>query len=237
MNERRYRRICQMMAMRQPDLTLCLEEIHKPHNVSAIVRSADAVGIHKIHAIWPDQQVKLSVSSAAGSNSWVKVISHQSTESAITQIKSQGMQILVTNLSDTAVDFREIDYTRPTCIMVGQEKTGISGKALALADQHIIIPMVGMVQSLNVSVASALILYEAQRQRQLAGMYDRENSLLSEQEQQEWLFEGGYPVLAEVAKRKGLPRPFINQQGQIEADDAWWAQMQLSEKMKRKQLS
>ncbi|HHR5882365.1 TPA: tRNA (guanosine(18)-2'-O)-methyltransferase TrmH [Providencia alcalifaciens] len=237
MNERRYRRICQMMAMRQPDLTLCLEEIHKPHNVSAIVRSADAVGIHKIHAIWPDQQVKLSVSSAAGSNSWVKVISHQSTESAITQIKSQGMQILVTNLSDTAVDFREIDYTRPTCIMVGQEKTGISDKALALADQHIIIPMVGMVQSLNVSVASALILYEAQRQRQLAGMYDRENSLLSEQEQQEWLFEGGYPVLAEVAKRKRLPRPFINQQGQIEADDAWWAQMQLSEKMKRKQLS
>ncbi|UBX50627.1 tRNA (guanosine(18)-2'-O)-methyltransferase TrmH [Providencia alcalifaciens] len=237
MNERRYRRICQMMAMRQPDLTLCLEEIHKPHNVSAIVRSADAVGIHKIHAIWPDQQVKLSVSSAAGSNSWVKVIPHQSTVSAITQIKSQGMQILVTNLSDTAVDFREIDYTRPTCIMVGQEKTGISDKALALADQHIIIPMVGMVQSLNVSVASALILYEAQRQRQLAGMYDRENSLLSEQEQQEWLFEGGYPVLAEVAKRKGLPRPFINQQGQIEADDAWWAQMQLSEKMKRKQLS
>ena len=237
MNERRYRRICQMMAMRQPDLTLCLEEIHKPHNVSAIVRSADAVGIHKIHAIWPDQQVKLSVSSAAGSNSWVKVISHQSTESAITQIKSQGMQILVTNLSDTAVDFREIDYTRRTCFMVGQEKTGISDKSLALADQHIIIPMVGMVQSLNVSVASALILYEAQRQRQLAGMYDRENSLLSEQEQQEWLFEGGYPVLAEVAKRKGLPRPFINQQGQIEADDAWWAQMQLSEKMKRKQLS
>ncbi len=51
MNERRYRRICQMMAMRQPDLTLCLEEIHKPHNVSAIVRSADAVGVHQIHAI------------------------------------------------------------------------------------------------------------------------------------------------------------------------------------------
>ncbi|HHR6029884.1 TPA: tRNA (guanosine(18)-2'-O)-methyltransferase TrmH [Providencia alcalifaciens] len=237
MNERRYRRICQMMAMRQPDLTLCLEEIHKPHNVSAIVRSADAVGIHNIHAVWPDQHVKLSVSSAAGSNSWVKVIPHQSTENAISQIKSQGMQILVTNLSDSAVDFREIDYTQPTCIMVGQEKTGISDKALALADQHIIIPMVGMVQSLNVSVASALILYEAQRQRQLAGMYDRENSLLSEQEQQEWLFEGGYPVLAEVAKRKGLPRPYINQQGQIETDDIWWAHMQLSEKMKRKQLS
>lgn len=237
MNERRYRRICQMMAMRQPDLTLCLEEIHKPHNVSAIVRSADAIGIHQIHAIWPDQHVKLSVSSAAGSNSWVKVISHSSTEDAIAQIKAQGMQVLATNLSEHAVDFREIDYTRPTCIMMGQEKKGISQKALALADQHIIIPMAGMVQSLNVSVASALIMYEAQRQRQLAGMYNREYSLLSEQEQQEWLFEGGYPVLAEVSKRKNLPRPFINQQGQIEAEDAWWIQMQLTEKMKRKQQS
>ncbi|WP_353243974.1 tRNA (guanosine(18)-2'-O)-methyltransferase TrmH [Providencia sp.] len=236
MNERRYRRICQMMAMRQPDLTICLEEIHKPHNVSAIVRSADAVGIHQIHAIWPDQHVKLSVSSAAGSNSWVKVISHQSTEEAISQIKSQNMQILATNLSDHAVDFREIDYTRPTCIMMGQEKKGISQKALALADKHIIIPMAGMVQSLNVSVASALILYEAQRQRQLVGMYDREHSTLSAQEQQEWLFEGGYPVLAEVAKRKGLPRPYINEQGQIEAIDDWWVQMQLTEKMKRQQF-
>lgn len=96
--------------------------------------------------------------------------------------------------------------------------------------------MVGMVQSLNVSVASALILYEAQRQRQLAGMYSREISQLSEQEQQEWLFDGGYPVLAEVAKRKGLPRPYINERGEIEADASWWAQMQLSEKMKKQQL-
>lgn len=72
--------------------------------------------------------------------------------------------------------------------------------------------MVGMVQSLNVSVASALILYEAQRQRQLAGMYDRQKSILSTDEQQAWLFEGGYPVLAEVARRKGLPRPFVNPQ-------------------------
>ncbi|EJD6614832.1 tRNA (guanosine(18)-2'-O)-methyltransferase TrmH [Providencia alcalifaciens] len=236
MNERRYRRICQMMAMRQPDLTLCLEEIHKPHNVSAIVRSADAVGVHQIHAIWPDQQMRLSVSSAAGSNSWVKIISHQSTEDAITQIKSQNMQVLATNLSEHAVDFREIDYTRPTCIMMGQEKKGISQQALTLADSHIIIPMAGMVQSLNVSVACALILYEAQRQRQQAGMYEREYSLLSPHEQQEWLFEGGYPVLAEVAKRKGLPRPFINDQGQIEADNEWWVQMQLTEKMKRRQF-
>lgn len=135
------------------------------------------------------------------------------------------MQILATHLSDNAVDFREIDYTRPTCILMGQEKTGITQEALAPADQDIIIPMIGMVQSLNVSVASALILYEAQRQRQMRACL-RENSMLPEAEQQRLLFEGGYPVLAKVAKRKGLPYPHVNQQGEIEADADWWSTMQ-----------
>ncbi|MBD2815016.1 tRNA (guanosine(18)-2'-O)-methyltransferase TrmH [Xenorhabdus sp. Flor] len=226
MNPKRYARICQMMATRQPDLTICLEEVHKPHNVSAVIRSADAVGIHQIHAIWPSHQLRTQLSSAAGSNSWVQVETHSSIEHAISQFKTAGMQILATNLSDKAVDFRQIDYTKPTCIIMGQEKKGISKQAIALADHDIIIPMAGMVQSLNVSVASALILYEAQRQRQLAGMYQREESILSKEEQQTLLFEGGYPVLAAVAHRKGLERPFIDKQGQIIASESWWATMQ-----------
>lgn len=196
-----------MLARRQPDLTVCMEQVHKPHNVSAIIRTADAVGVHEVHAVWPGSRMR-------------------TIGDAVAHLKGQGMQILATHLSDNAVDFREIDYTRPTCILMGQEKTGITQEALALADQDIIIPMIGMVQSLNVSVASALILYEAQRQRQNAGMYLRENSMLPEAEQQRLLFEGGYPVLAKVAKRKGLPYPHVNQQGEIEADADWWATMQ-----------
>ncbi len=218
-----------MLATRQPDLTVCLEQVHKPHNVSAIIRTADAVGIHQVHAIWPTTQMYTRLSSAAGSNSWVQVKTHSHIADAIVHLKSQGMQILATHLSDKAVDFREIDYTRPTCILMGQEKTGISQEALALADQDIIIPMIGMVQSLNVSVASALILYEAQRQRQNAGMYQRTQSVLPEDEQQQLLFEGGYPVLAQVAKRKGLPRPHIDEQGQVIADAQWWSAMQSTE--------
>ncbi|SUH01150.1 tRNA (guanosine-2'-O)-methyltransferase [Salmonella enterica subsp. enterica] len=160
------------------------------------------------------------------SNSWVQVKTHRTIGDAVAHLKGRGMQILATHLSDKAVDFREIDYTRPTCILMGQEKTGITQEALDLADRDIIIPMIGMVQSLNVSVASALILYEAQRQRQNAGMYLRENSMLPEDEQQRLLFEGGYPVLAKVAKRKGLPYPRVNQQGEIDADADWWATMQ-----------
>lgn len=215
-----------MLATRQPDLTVCLEQVHKPHNVSAIIRTADAVGVHQVHAVWPTTRMRTLVSSAAGSNSWVNVQTHRTIGDAVTHLKGQGMQILATNLSARAIDFREVDYTRPTCVLLGQEKTGITEEALALADQDIIIPMIGMVQSLNVSVASALILYEAQRQRQNAGLYRREHSMLDAEEQQRLLFEGGYPVLANVAKRKKLPRPHIDQQGQVVADAEWWAAMQ-----------
>ncbi|BEM35547.1 tRNA (guanosine(18)-2'-O)-methyltransferase [Serratia marcescens] len=215
-----------MLAIRQPDLTVCLEQVHKPHNVSAIIRTADAVGVHQVHAVWPTTRMRTLVSSAAGSNSWVSVKTHPTIGDAVGHLKAQGMQILATNLSARAVDFREVDYTRPTCVLLGQEKTGITEEALALADQDIVIPMIGMVQSLNVSVASALILYEAQRQRQNAGLYRRDNSMLDEEEQQRLLFEGGYPVLANVAKRKGLPRPQIDEQGQVVASAEWWAAMQ-----------
>ncbi|TBM30440.1 tRNA (guanosine(18)-2'-O)-methyltransferase TrmH [Hafnia paralvei] len=226
MTPQRYARICQMLATRQPDLTVCMEQVHKPHNVSAVIRTADAVGVHQVHAVWPGKTMRTMVSTAAGSNSWVSVKTHPDISSAVSTLKAEGMQILATNLSSTAVDFREIDYTRPTCILMGQEKCGITAEALALADQDIIIPMIGMVQSLNVSVASALILYEAQRQRQNAGMYQREHSPLSEEDQQRLLWEGGYPVLANVAKRKKLPRPRIDNEGQIDAPQAWWDAMQ-----------
>ncbi len=136
------------------------------------------------------------------------------------------MQVLVTNLSDTAVDFREIDYTKPTAIILGSEKIGASEQAKQLADQDIIIPMIGMVQSLNVSVASAVILYEAQRQRDAAGMYDKQHSALPEETNKRTLFERGHPELAKVAKRKGLPYPPLDDEGQIVADEAWWKEMQ-----------
>jgi len=83
------------------------------------------------------------------------------------------MQILVTELSEESLDFREVDYTRPTLLLFGNEKEGVTPEVSALATRRIVIPMHGMVQSLNVSVAAALILYEAERQRKAAGFYDR----------------------------------------------------------------
>lgn len=225
MTPERYQRIREMLAKRQTDLTVCLENVHKPHNVSAVVRTCDAIGIHKVHAVW-ENQYRVRSGTAMGSQQWVNVDTHENVTDAIGALKAQNMQVLVTHLSDKAVDFRDIDYTRPTAILFGQEKYGVTDEAIAMCDQDIVIPMVGMVQSLNVSVAAALVLYEAQRQRQIAGMYDVQH--LSEEECQRMLFEGGYPVLTKVCKRKGIPYPPIDEQGQIAADDSWWQQMQLS---------
>ncbi|EKO3923089.1 tRNA (guanosine(18)-2'-O)-methyltransferase TrmH [Vibrio metschnikovii] len=226
MNLERYQRIQDVLKARQTDLTVCLEEVHKPNNVSAVIRTADAVGLHQIHAVWPNEQMRTLSHTSAGARNWVEVQTHNSTLEAVSHLKETGMQILVTNLSEHAIDFRAIDYTQPTAIIFGSEKSGISPQALQLADHDIVIPMVGMVQSLNVSVASALILYEAQRQRQQAGMYDREQSTLSQATIQRILFERGHPVLAKVAKRKGLAYPLLDDQGQIIADKKWWDAMQ-----------
>ncbi|OZS43192.1 tRNA (guanosine(18)-2'-O)-methyltransferase TrmH [Photobacterium sanguinicancri] len=231
----RYQRIQSVLATRQIDLTVCMEEVHKPNNVSAIVRTADAVGIHKVHAVWPDDKMRMLSHTSAGARNWVELETHDTMVDAVQHLKSQGMQVLATNLSDTAIDFREVDYTKPTAIILGGEKNGITQEALNLADQDIIIPMVGMVQSLNVSVASALILYEAQRQRQNAGMYDQATTQLPDEVVHRILFERGHPVLAKVARRKGLPYPPLDNEGQIVADDAWWATMQAIEPKKNKQ--
>ncbi|GLT20397.1 tRNA (guanosine(18)-2'-O)-methyltransferase [Vibrio zhanjiangensis] len=225
MNLERYQRIQHVLKSRQIDLTFCLEEVHKPNNVSAVIRTADATAIHKIHAVWPHAMRTLSHTSA-GARNWVEVETHHTIDDAVSVLKQQNMQILVTNLSETAVDFREIDYTKPTAILLGGEKMGVSEQAKQLADQDIIIPMMGMVQSLNVSVASAVIMYEAQRQRQAAGMYDHPTSKLAEKTIQRILFERGHPVLAKVAKRKGLPFPLIDEQGEIVASEEWWQEMQ-----------
>ena len=226
MTPERHQRIKDMLDKRQPDLTVCMEGVHKTHNLAAVVRTCDAVGVSDVHAIWKNEQMQVRGGSAAGSQNWIDVHSHNDTRRAINTLKAQGMQVLVTNLSATAVDFRDVDYTKPTAIILGQEKFGASDVALAMADQDIVIPMVGMVQSLNVSVACSVILYEAQRQRQIAGMYDK--ARLPEQRRQKVLFEGGHPAFAQACQRKGLPYTVIDEEGQIVADQDWWQKMQMS---------
>lgn len=172
MTLRRRHRILDVLSRRQPDLSLLAEEVHKPHNLSAILRSCDAVGIGEVHAVKPTGGVATYSATSASADKWVDLVVHEGIEEAVAELKGRGMTIYAAHLSAEAVDFRAVDYTRPCAVLVGNEKSGVSEAAAELADGHVIVPMLGMVQSLNVSVAAAVILFEAQRQRREAGMYD-----------------------------------------------------------------
>jgi tRNA (guanosine-2'-O-)-methyltransferase len=169
----RIARIREVLSRRQPDLTVLLENVHKPHNLSAILRTCDAVGVLRAHAVNPTGGVPTFNETSGGSHKWVDLEVHPDIRSAIAHLKGQGFQVLAAHLFEGAVDYREADYTRPTAVLLGAEKWGVSEEAAALSDLHVKIPMMGMVQSLNVSVAAAVILFEAQRQRLRAGMYER----------------------------------------------------------------
>ena len=223
MSPERFARINQMLDNRQTDLTICLDKVHKTNNIAAVIRTADAVGIHQIHAVWPDIEMRVSGNTASGSQQWVKTIKHYRMSEAAEQFKAKDMQVLATNFSSTAIDFRDVDYTKPTVVIMGNERDGVSDEGLAIADQHIIIPMIGMVQSLNVSVASALIMYEAQRQRAQAGKYGTRT--LDDAYCQTMLFEQGHPIYAKACRRKNIPYPQIDDQGQILANETWWQRM------------
>jgi tRNA (guanosine-2'-O-)-methyltransferase len=166
-----------------------------------------------VHAITEKKSIQLSQMSAGGVRKWIQLHCHKTTEACVQQLKAQGMQIVTTCLADDSKNFRDIDYTKPTAILVGTELEGISQQAMELADEHITIPMFGHVQSLNVSVATALVLYEAQRQRELAGMYDQRR--LGEEDYKRLLFEGCHPQVTRYCKAKKIPYPAINDEAEI----------------------
>ncbi|WP_024545663.1 tRNA (guanosine(18)-2'-O)-methyltransferase TrmH [Picosynechococcus sp. NKBG15041c] len=216
MLSRRYQRICQTLDCRQPDLTVIMEDVHKPHNISAIIRTCDAVGVLDVHAmnqVVDGEELTTYAQVAQGSEKWVNLYRHPDISTAIQSVQQQNFKVYAAHLSDRAVDYREIDYTQPTAILMGAERWGVSNTAAELVDGHIIIPMLGMVQSLNVSVAAAVILFEAQRQRLQAGLYNQPR--LTPELYQQKVFEWGYPELVDHYRDRQLPYPPLDAEGQI----------------------
>ena len=210
---RRYERLKQVLDRRQPDLTVLTENVHKPHNLSAIIRTCDAVGVFAVHAVNRYDDTPTYSQVAKGSEKWVELHSHPDIKTAISHLQDHKHRVYAAHLSDTAIDYRQIDYTQPTAILLGTEKFGVSDEAADLVDGHIVIPMQGMVQSLNVSVANAVVLFEAQRQRLEAGLYDRVR--LDPDTYKRTAFEWGYPDIADMYRRQGKPYPELGEQGEI----------------------
>src|SRR5690606_14244040 len=169
----RLERIEHTLSLRQPDLTVLTDEVHKDRNLSAIVRSCDAFAVPVAHCVWLGEQYRVRRNHSAGSGNWVDIHTHPDIGTAIQTLQQQGFRVCAAHFSERARDYRDYDFTQPTALLLGSEKTGVSAQAAALADEHLVIPMHGMVQSFNVSVAAALLLSEAQRQRQQAGMFNQ----------------------------------------------------------------
>ena len=214
MTSERFQKIKDVLNKRQPDLTVVMDNVHKPHNLAAIIRTCDAVGIGDIHGVSTNEQkVGVNLKSASGSNHWVNLHIHDSTSSFIRTLKKDDFSIYAANDSQAAVDYRVIDYTKPTAIILGAELDGISQDTLDGADGEIKVPMQGMVESLNVSVANAVVLFEAQRQRLRAGHYD--TCRLENDVYEKLLFEFAYPEVAKVMRSKGEPYPELDHDGAI----------------------
>lgn len=216
MRPERFRRLRAVLERRQPDLTVLMDRVSKSHNFSAILRSCDAVGILDAHVVPPEGGLELHHGSSAGTKKWVGVRRHEDIGTAVAHLRSRGFRIVAAHLSSEAVDYRSADYTRPTALVMGAELYGVSEEALTLAEGVVTIPLSGMVRSLNVSVATALLLFEARRQREAAGMYDR--SRLEPDELERRLFEWAYPTLARARRRAGRPYPGLTPEGEIIRD-------------------
>jgi tRNA (guanosine-2'-O-)-methyltransferase len=174
LTEKRIKKIRNVISARQLSLKLVLENIHDPHNVSAIFRTCDAAGIPRVSLIYNSEPFpKIGKKSSASAFKWVEKEKYKSIEECYKKLKDDGFRIYAAAISDKAKNIYELDLTKKAAIVLGNEHRGLSDEALNLSDGQFIIPMYGMVQSLNVSVSAAIAIYEAVRQRIKKGKFNK----------------------------------------------------------------
>ena len=178
MTPERIERIQQIAANRQLDLTVLLENTHDPHNISAVLRSCDAVGIAEIFILYTDpllvnKPIKLGKKTAGGATKWVDVHVYNDLDTCLDHVKDNYDQVLVSSLENEASSIYDLDLSGSLALVFGNEHAGVSPALLSKADGFFTIPQKGMVQSLNISVACAVTLYESFRQRLIIGKTGR----------------------------------------------------------------
>jgi tRNA (guanosine-2'-O-)-methyltransferase len=172
--EKRTNKITSVIKSRQKSLHVVFENIHDPHNVSAIFRTCDSVGVGKVSLVYNLEAFpKIGKKSSASAYKWVEKEKYKNIKDCFESLKKSGFKVLVSSISPDSKSIYDFDLTKKTAIVFGNEHRGVSKEAEEHADDKFIIPMFGMVQSLNVSVAAAICLYEALRQRIIKGMYDK----------------------------------------------------------------
>jgi tRNA (guanosine-2'-O-)-methyltransferase len=175
MNKSRLARINYVLEKRQPDITVLLENVFDPHNIAAVMRTCDSVGIGELYTLYTEAPPHhlTGFRSSAGSWKWMEKHEYTDTETCILDIRKKYGKIFAAHLSDETLPLYETDFTQPMAIVFGNEQKGCSAEILKYCDGQIFIPQVGMAQSLNISVACAITLYEAFRQKRAAGHYEQ----------------------------------------------------------------
>ncbi len=171
----RITRIKSVLQKRQPDLTVIFENVHDPHNISAALRTCDSVGIYEVFIIttFEPKLRKLGARSSASSKKWLKVTYFTSVEECFKEVRKRYKKIYSTRLTEQSASLYDLNLVEPCALVFGNEHHGVSELASSLSDGNFLIPQVGMIQSLNISVACAVTLYEAFRQRMAAGKYSK----------------------------------------------------------------
>jgi tRNA (guanosine-2'-O-)-methyltransferase len=178
--EKRLARLREVVERRQLNFTVILENVHDPHNISAVMRSCEAVGMAEIYVLHTEPQLQeryleLGHKSSAGTRKWLDVRYFTDLEACFTAVRKRYDHIFATHLGEAAVSLYELDLTQSVALLFGNEHEGVTEAALAYTDGNFIIPQMGMVQSLNISVACAVSVYEGLRQRQASGFYGSHN--------------------------------------------------------------
>src|SRR5690349_4325934 len=175
MTPERKEKLTTVLSKRQPDLTVVLENVFDPHNISAVMRTCDAVGIQEIHILNTKipRHKKWGAKSSSSAAKWLTIHQFDNAAECFAALRRRYSRILTTHLSSDAVSLYDINMTEPIALVFGNEHSGVSDEIRALADGNFIIPQTGIIKSLNISVACAVTLYEALRQKTAAGHYEQ----------------------------------------------------------------
>ena len=175
MTPERREKLQSVLSKRQDDITIVLENVFDPHNISAVMRTCDAVGVQELYVLNTKipRHKKWGAKSSSSAAKWLTVYQFENAEECFSELRKKYSKILTTHLSSDAVNLYEIDLTQPVALVFGNEHSGVSEEIRNLADGNFIIPQVGIIRSLNISVACAVTLYEAYRQKALAGHYSK----------------------------------------------------------------
>lgn len=192
MTPERTERLLTVLNKRQGDITVVLENVFDPHNISAVMRTCDAVGLQEIYVLnnkIPKHR-KWGTKSSSSASKWLTIHQFTDAQECFKTLRKKYHRILTTHLSSDAVSLHQIDFVPSIALVFGNEHDGVSAEIREMADGNFIIPQVGIIKSLNISVACAVTLYEAFRQKTLAGHYDRRN--LPDEQYESLLTEWGF---------------------------------------------